>query len=45
MTLNSLKIWLAYPLFCCVCVLIFVYDDSVLTREQMVLQRNLWEII
>ena len=24
-----LKIWLAYPLFCCTCVLIFVCNDRV----------------
>jgi len=24
-----LKIWLAYPLFCCTCVLISIYNDYV----------------
>jgi len=26
---ELLKIWLAYPLFCCTCVLISVYNDRV----------------
>jgi len=41
MTLN----WLAYPLFCCGCVFISVCNDIVfLTREQIVLQMDLWRI-
>jgi len=27
--LKLLKIWLAYPLICCICVLIYVCNDSV----------------
>jgi len=32
---ELLKIWLAYPLYCCVCVLITICDDRVLTRDQI----------
>jgi len=35
---ELLKMWLAYPLYCCVCVLISICDNRVLTREQMALQ-------
>jgi len=41
-----LKIWLAYPLFCC--TLCFWYLSAMivfLTREQMALQMGLWRII
>jgi len=40
-----LKIWLAYPLFCCTFILISVCNDRALTGEQMVLQMDLWKII
>jgi len=35
--------FLAYPLSSCACVLIYVCDDRILTREQMVLQMDLWK--
>jgi len=39
------KIWLAYPFLWLYCVWFSICDDRVLTREQMVLQMDLWEII
>jgi len=43
---GFVKIWLAYPLLLVILCLIFsVCDDCVLTREHMMLQMDLWEII
>jgi len=43
--LLKIENWLVYPLSGCVCVLIYVCDNRVSTREQMVLhQMNSWKI-
>jgi len=42
---ELLKIWLAYLLYCCVCMLISICNNRVLTQKQMLLQMDFWDII